>query len=145
MSNKQHGGKREGAGRKPLSAREPTVRITVTLTGPEGEQLREIGDGNASRGVRRLLATYESGGKALDIDDDGPLPESRRIIGAWYATKGATSMNTRWHYYTDPTKPPLCGADRQAFGGGFSHFSQGGRSQNCPKCERLYRAKPPTE
>ena len=53
--NKQHGGKREGAGRKPLSARDATVRITVTLTREDAQLLRDIGGGNASKGLRELL------------------------------------------------------------------------------------------
>ena len=48
------GGKREGAGRPPLSS-SPTVRVTVTLPAPLAERLRELGGGNASEGVRRLL------------------------------------------------------------------------------------------
>jgi hypothetical protein len=45
---------RAGAGRPPLSA-SPTVRLTVTLPAPLAERLRELGEGNASAGVRRLL------------------------------------------------------------------------------------------
>jgi len=47
-----------GAGRPPLSA-SPTVRVTVTLPAPLAARLRELGDGNASRGVRVLLARHE--------------------------------------------------------------------------------------
>ena len=43
-----------GAGRPPLSAA-PTVRVTVTLPAPLVERLRQLGGGNASAGVRRLL------------------------------------------------------------------------------------------
>jgi len=45
-----------GAGRPPLSAA-PTVRVTVTLPAPLADRLRELGGGNASAGVRRLLDT----------------------------------------------------------------------------------------
>lgn len=55
MIDKQHGGKRKGAGRKPLSPRDATVRITVTLTRQDAELLRDIGGGNASKAVRELL------------------------------------------------------------------------------------------
>ena len=43
-----------GAGRPRLSAA-PTVRVTVTLPAPLAARLRELGEGNASRGVRRLM------------------------------------------------------------------------------------------
>lgn len=49
------GGKREGAGRPPLSPAEPTVRVTVTLPAALAARLKELGEGNASAGVRRLL------------------------------------------------------------------------------------------
>lgn len=51
QKGKQH---KAGAGRPPLSAA-PTVRLTVTLPAPLAARLREIGEGNASAGVRRLL------------------------------------------------------------------------------------------
>lgn len=49
------GGKRKGAGRKPAgpSSRRP---VTVWLSEEEAAQLRAFGEGNASEGVRRLLA-----------------------------------------------------------------------------------------
>lgn len=50
----RHGGQRAGAGRPPLSAA-PTVRVTVTLPAPLAARLKALGEGNASRGVRRLL------------------------------------------------------------------------------------------
>jgi hypothetical protein len=48
------GGKRDGAGRKPAGA-EPRRPVTVWLTDEQAARLRELGDGNASAGVRRLL------------------------------------------------------------------------------------------
>ncbi len=58
QKGKQH---KPGAGRPRLSAA-PTVSLTITLPAPLAEHLREIGDGNASRGVRRLLAlTHHNG------------------------------------------------------------------------------------
>lgn len=52
QKDKKH---KAGAGRPPLSAA-PTVRVTVTLPAPLVERLRELGAGNVSAGVRRLLA-----------------------------------------------------------------------------------------
>jgi len=49
---------RPGAGRPRLSAA-PTVRVTITLPAPLAARLRELGDGNASAGVRRVLAERE--------------------------------------------------------------------------------------
>jgi hypothetical protein len=48
------GGKREGAGRKP-DGDQPRRPVTVWLSDAEAKRLRELGDGNASAGVRRLL------------------------------------------------------------------------------------------
>lgn len=59
MAAKTWGGKREGAGRPPLST-SATVRMTITLPAPLAEQLRELGGGNASQGVRLLLAAHEA-------------------------------------------------------------------------------------
>lgn len=49
------GGARPGTGRKPL-ADEPTVRKTITLSERQAARLETIGKGNASEGVRHLLA-----------------------------------------------------------------------------------------
>lgn len=55
MPGQQKGKKhRAGAGRPPLSS-SPTVRVTVTLPAPLAARLKELGEGNASAGVRRLL------------------------------------------------------------------------------------------
>lgn len=56
------GGSREGAGRPSLSD-EDTVRKTITVPESVAEYLEEVGDGNASAGVRRLAAT--------DMEEDG--------------------------------------------------------------------------
>jgi hypothetical protein len=48
------GGQRPGAGRPRLDA-EPLVRVTVTVPAALAARLKELGDGNASAGVRRLL------------------------------------------------------------------------------------------
>lgn len=51
---KTHGGKREGSGRKPLSL-QPLRKVCVTLTNEHVEQLRRLGGGNVSEGVRIAL------------------------------------------------------------------------------------------
>ena len=48
------GGKREGSGRKSTGAA-PCRPVTVWLSEEEAGALRELGEGNASAGVRRLL------------------------------------------------------------------------------------------
>ena len=63
MSNDSSwGGSREGAGRPSLSD-EDTVRKTITVPESVAEHLEEVGDGNASAGVRRLVAA--------DMEEDG--------------------------------------------------------------------------
>lgn len=53
MSNDNNwGGSRDGAGRPSLS-NEPTVRKTVTVPQSVAEWLEDLGDGNASAGVRQ--------------------------------------------------------------------------------------------
>lgn len=49
------GGPGRGQGRKPLSAGEPTIEATISLPQSHWEILRELGDGNASAGVRHLV------------------------------------------------------------------------------------------
>lgn len=48
------GGRRERAGRKP-SGELPRRPVTVWLSEADATALRELGNGNASAGVRRLL------------------------------------------------------------------------------------------
>ena len=50
------GGKRAGAGRKPLGP--PLRRVSVTLPVDVVERLRRLGDGNLSAGIRYLAAAY---------------------------------------------------------------------------------------
>lgn len=59
MSANKRGGKREGAGRPPLSPEELQMHATVRLTPAQIEQLKGIGNGNLSEGIRRLLSRYE--------------------------------------------------------------------------------------
>lgn len=51
----RRGGKRQGAGRKPLGP-EPLVRVDVRLLPEEIEYARSRGDGNLSAGVRAIVA-----------------------------------------------------------------------------------------
>jgi hypothetical protein len=54
------GGPRPGSGRKRLAADGALTRpVTVWLTPQQAARLRELGGGNASAGVRRLLAERE--------------------------------------------------------------------------------------
>lgn len=52
-----HGGKRTGAGRKPLGEIS-TERGSVTLLPAQWELAELIGDGNASEGIRRALDAW---------------------------------------------------------------------------------------
>ena len=51
------GGSRPGAGRPPSP--NPLRTLSVRLTPAQIDRLRELGDGNASAGIRRLLASVE--------------------------------------------------------------------------------------
>jgi len=53
--NNTRGGKREGAGRPPLTADQKRIHIDARLTQQEIDRLRELGGGNLSEGIRRLL------------------------------------------------------------------------------------------
>ena len=50
----KRGGRREGAGR-PRTFSQDAVRLSVTLERAHVEWLRELGEGNVSAGIRRLL------------------------------------------------------------------------------------------
>jgi hypothetical protein len=60
MSSKQHGGKREGAGRKSLGPAK-LQRADVRLSADDIASLRALGAGNLSAGVRRLVAEWRAG------------------------------------------------------------------------------------
>jgi len=53
----EHGGAREGAGRKPVA--EKTVMKSVKLTPELWERARRIGEGNAAEGIRRALRWWK--------------------------------------------------------------------------------------
>ena len=55
---RSHGGARPGAGRKPLSETEPTVRRTVTMPKSLADYLTQIG-GTFSKGVRIAAEFYK--------------------------------------------------------------------------------------
>lgn len=50
----EHGGKREGAGRKPLKA-DPMTRVNVMLDDGTIAKAKLIGDGNLSEGLREAV------------------------------------------------------------------------------------------
>lgn len=55
-----HGGPREGAGRNPLDPIEPTEKHTLTAPASVWRLLENVGDGVRSKGLRRVVAAYES-------------------------------------------------------------------------------------
>jgi hypothetical protein len=59
-----HGGARDGAGRKPGSMKQDARRamINVKLTPEEKALALAIGEGNASEGIRRALASHKLAG-----------------------------------------------------------------------------------
>ncbi len=50
----EHGGKREGAGRKPIKD-EPMTRVNVMLDAATVEKAKQIGGGNLSEGLREAV------------------------------------------------------------------------------------------
>lgn len=52
-----HGGPGRNQGRHPL-ADEPTERVTITLLKSQLQWLREVGEGNVSLAVRKLVAAF---------------------------------------------------------------------------------------
>lgn len=50
-----HGGKRTDAGRKPLTQNESTQSSRITMPASYWQFVRELGQGNASLGIRRLI------------------------------------------------------------------------------------------
>jgi len=57
MTKTQHGGARNGAGRKPLYS-EPMDRATVLLPRHHIAALRRLGDGNLAAGIRQLVERH---------------------------------------------------------------------------------------
>lgn len=77
----KHGGAREGAGRPHLDGSkpgegEPVEPVTISLTAADRKFLRELGDGNVSAGVRRLI---KEAAMTNDYKWTGP---------GWYASRG---------------------------------------------------------
>lgn len=59
MTTTQHGGTREGAGRKPLTD-EPTESSRITMPASYWQYVKELGNGNASAGIRKLIEVAKS-------------------------------------------------------------------------------------
>lgn len=57
MPKPRHGGPRDGAGRKPITA---TLMKSVKLTPAQWERARLIGDGNSAEGIRRALDAWQA-------------------------------------------------------------------------------------
>jgi hypothetical protein len=84
MAESQHGGKREGAGRRYLNGSDPhegnpARRITVTVTQDTLEELEKLGDGNVSKGVRKAAEYSKEATMENVYDWNGP---------GWYASRG---------------------------------------------------------
>jgi hypothetical protein len=64
--NNTHGGARDGSGRKPLAGEggELTKPRTITLSESDWLFLEAIGGGNASKGVRQVIATARVGNQS---------------------------------------------------------------------------------
>jgi len=57
MTKTQHGGARNGAGRKPLYS-EPMTEVSVRLPRHYVAALQRFGDGNLAAGIRQLVERY---------------------------------------------------------------------------------------
>lgn len=57
----QHGGPGRGQGRRPEHGTEPLTRCLVSLDAGSIEALRNLGDGNLSRGIRRAATGLTPG------------------------------------------------------------------------------------
>lgn len=66
MTEIKHGGKRPGAGRKPVDPN-GTQRIQALLTREQIELATEIGQGNLSRGIRRAIEYWDSRRPQFDV------------------------------------------------------------------------------
>lgn len=53
------GGKREGAGRKPIDGDAAMATYQARLTGRQARKARRIGEGNVSEGIRRAIEEYK--------------------------------------------------------------------------------------
>lgn len=82
MANRTgHGGRRSGAGRKATDTEEPLYSITVTLRLTDLGDLNRLGNGNYSRGLRRLI---DLGNK------HGLIPPVQRAPDTEQASPGAS-------------------------------------------------------
>jgi hypothetical protein len=55
MKKQQHGGPREGAGRKAEDKAEGTKRYNVSLDDPTVKKAKKLGEGNLSLGLRKAV------------------------------------------------------------------------------------------
>lgn len=55
LAGRDWGGARQGSGRKPLAADEPTVEGTISLPSSLDAKAKRLGGGNRSGGIRRAL------------------------------------------------------------------------------------------
>lgn len=53
----QHGGPREGAGRKPIEGTKPEMK-SIKISREHWQRAREIGNGNMTEGIRMALDAY---------------------------------------------------------------------------------------
>lgn len=56
--NKQHGGRRAGAGRPPKGDTKMDRKVSVMLTPEQAAYLEHIGGGNMSEGLRIVIAAH---------------------------------------------------------------------------------------
>jgi hypothetical protein len=106
------GGPRPGAGRKPSGER-PRRPVTVWLSEREAEELRGVGGGNASEGVRRLLAPTTPTAVGRDpvtgTENDRARPlhyHEYGTSGAWHEHAHASPDDAPGHVHPDTNLGP---------------------------------------
>lgn len=60
FQNPNWGGVNRGQGRHPLNPDDQTKRVTITLPASYLALLRQVGDGNASKGARLIIEYYQN-------------------------------------------------------------------------------------
>lgn len=60
MDKSKRGGKRPGAGRKPIAPASPTISLSITLTQADIDYLKTIDPNNLSAAIRSLIAAARS-------------------------------------------------------------------------------------
>ena len=114
MTERSHGGRREGAGRPRFSEHELMERATISLPSSYMEGIHQYGEGNLSAGIRRLW-------------------EEAYLCKAWELLGIPRELWTAWWLSSDECKDqpcPQCGAT--AYGpGGDTEYSH---AMACPSC-----------